>query len=310
MNLRTLQWDAAIASVLDIPTAMLPEIRPSSDQKTYGITQKSGPFGAEIPVCAAIGDQQAALAGQSCFNTGDTKNTYGTGCFILTNTGTQPVHSRQGLLTTLAYRIGTAAPVYCLEGSVAVAGALVQWLRDNLKMFEKSSDIEALAETAGNNGDVYFVPAFSGLFAPYWRSDARGVIVGLTRYTNAGHIARAALEASAYQTRDILDVIRDESGAPLTSLRVDGGMANNGLLMQFQADILGKAVVRSVSTEATALGAAYMAGLAAGFWSGLEQLRSFWQPGKEWRPALDARTREALYRNWKRAVQRSYNWVQ
>jgi glycerol kinase len=310
MDLRSLSWSLEIASVLDIPVGMLPRIRPSSDPEIYGFTRQTGPFGFEIPICAAIGDQQAALAGQSCFNVGDTKNTYGTGCFILTNTGSQPVYSRRGLLTTLAYRLGKSPPVYCLEGSVAVAGALVQWLRDNLKLIQKSSDIEALAKTVQDNGDSYFVPAFSGLFAPYWKSDARGVIAGLTMHTNAGHLARAALEACAYQTRDIIDVIQEESGSPLSSLKVDGGMVENQLLMQFQADILGIRVVRSRIAEATALGAAYMAGLAFGFWQDLDQLGGFWQPQQIWDPLMDASTRENLYQNWKKAVARSYNWIQ
>ncbi|GAI07233.1 unnamed protein product, partial [marine sediment metagenome] len=273
MNLKTLEWDQEILDILGIPRQMLPEIRPSSDSKIYGYTLQDSPLGASIPVCGDLGDQQAALVGQTCYNPGEGKNTYGTGCFMLLNTGTKPVLSKSGLLTTVGYKIDAEPAVYCLEGSIAISGALIQWLRDNLKLFEKSSEVEALAKTVEDNGGIYFVPAFSGLFAPYWKSDARGVIVGLTRYINKGHIARAALEATAYQTREVLDAMEKDSGVKLATLKVDGGMVYNELLMQFQADILSMPVVRPRVAETTSLGAAYAAGLAVGFWDNLEDLR-------------------------------------
>lgn len=310
MDLTTLQWDEEILKILDVPQQMLPQIVPSIDNRTWGNTLKEGPFKAEIPVCGALGDQQAALVGQTCFGTGEAKNTYGTGCFLLLNTGTTPMPSRQGLLTTLGYQINDNPAVYCLEGSVAIAGALVQWLRDNLGMISKALEIEELAKSVEDNGGAYFVPAFSGLFAPYWRSDARGVIVGLTRYVNRGHIARAALEATAYQTRDIVDAMNRDSGVALSRLKVDGGMVANELLMQFQSDILNVPVIRPKVSETTALGAAYAAGLAVGFWPGLEALRENWAEDKKWKPEMSKDTRNQYYRDWKKAVDRTFDWIE
>jgi len=282
MNLETLDWDQEILDVMGIPRQMLPKVVASSDPDVWGSTPADWPFGDSIPVCGDLGDQQAALVGQTCFASGEAKNTYGTGCFMLLNTGTAPIQSERGLLTTLAYKIGNEPAVYALEGSIAITGALVQWLRDNLDFFEKSSDIEKLAGQVEDSGGIYFVPAFSGLFAPYWQSDARGVIVGMTRYVNKNHISRAALEATAYQTKEVLDAMRKDSGVELTALKVDGGMVYNELLMQFQTDILGVPVVRPKVAETTALGAAYAAGLAVGFWDNL----------------------------WLKAVRRSMNWVE
>ncbi|RME45417.1 MAG: glycerol kinase [Chloroflexi bacterium] len=310
MNLETLDWDDEILSIMGIPRQMLPEIRPSSDPGLYGTTPASGPLGTSIPVCGDLGDQQAALVGQTCYSPGEAKNTYGTGCFMLLNTGTEPVPSESGLLTTLAYKMGDEAAVYALEGSIAITGALVQWLRDNLNLIETSKDVEALAKTVEDNGGIYFVPAFSGLFAPYWRSDARGVIVGLTRYINKGHIARAALEATAYQTREVLDAMEKDSGVPLEALKVDGGMVYNELLMQFQADILGVPVIRPKVAETTSLGAAYAAGYAVGFWDDIESLRENWLVDKTWEPQMSEEERERLYRGWKKAVERTFNWVE
>ncbi len=310
MNLETLDWDDEILSIMGIPRAMLPRIVPSSDPNTWGTTKKEGPFGAEIPVCGDLGDQQAALVGQACFDVGEAKNTYGTGCFLLLNTGTRPVQSQYGLLTTLAYKFGDAPAVYALEGSIAITGALVQWLRDNLQFFEKSAQVEECARSVPDNGGIYFVPAFSGLFAPYWRSDARGVIVGLTRYINKGHICRAALEATAYQTRDVFDAMIKDSGVELKALKVDGGMVRNELLMQFQADILNVPVIRPVVTETTSLGAAYAAGLAVGFWKDLDDLRANWQEDRRWVPQMDEATREKLYKGWLKAVERTFGWVE
>ncbi len=310
MNLETLGWDDEILKIMGIPRQMLPKIRPSSDPDIYGYTPKDGPLGASIPVCGDLGDQQAALVGQTCFDPGEAKNTYGTGCFMLLNTGTKPVKSKSGLLTTLGYEFGKEEAVYGLEGSIAITGALVQWLRDNLKFFEKSNDIETLARTVEDNGDVYFVPAFSGLYAPYWRSDARGVIVGLTRYANRGHIARAALEATAFQTREVLDAMEKDSGVKLAALKVDGGMVFNELLMQFQADILGVQVVRPKVSETTALGASYAAGLAVDFWNNLDDLRKNWGIDKTWQPQMDRETRERLYKKWLKAVERTFNWIE
>jgi glycerol kinase len=309
MNLETLDWDEEILSTLDIPHAMLPKIVPSSDPNTWGSTRKDGPFGEAIPVCGDLGDQQAALVGQTCFLTGEAKNTYGTGCFMLLNTGVKPIQSNNGLLTTLAYKLGDQPAVYALEGSIAITGALVQWLRDNLGLIKQSSEIEILARTVQDNGGIYFVPAFSGLFAPYWRSDARGVIVGMTRYVNKGHIARAALEATAYQTREVLEAMKIDSGVKLTALKVDGGMVYNDLLMQFQSDILGVPVVRPKVSETTALGAAYASGLAVGFWSSLEDLKTNWQIDQTWHPLMREATRESLYSGWRKAVERTFNWV-
>jgi len=269
-----------------------------------------GCFETSIPVCGDLGDQQAALVGQTCYSAGEAKNTYGTGCFMLLNTGTEVVHSRSGLLTTLAYQLGDRPASYALEGSIAITGALVQWLRDNLGLIAKSSDVEDLARAVEDNGGIYFVPAFSGLFAPYWRSDARGVVVGLTRYINRGHLARAALEATAYQTREVLDAMEKDSGVQLKSLKVDGGMVFNDLLMQFQADILNVPVVRPKVAETTALGAAYAAGLAVGFWENLDDLRLNWAMDKSWQPQMNEQVRQNLYRGWLRAVERTFDWVE
>jgi glycerol kinase len=310
MNLETLQWDDEILSTFNIPCAMLPRIVPSSDPLTWGSTHPTGPFGASIPVCGDLGDQQAALVGQTCFSPGEAKNTYGTGCFMLLNTGTQIVPSKSGLLTTLAYQLGEQQAVYALEGSIAITGALVQWLRDNLGLINKSSDIEELARSVEDNGGIYFVPAFSGLFAPYWRSDARGVIVGLTRFVNKGHIARAALEATAYQTREVLDAMLNDSGVNLKALKVDGGMVYNDLLMQFQADILNVPVVRPKVAETTALGAAYAAGLAVGYWNNLDDLRLNWQVDYTWQPQMDETQRNLLFRSWLKAVDRTFDWAE
>ncbi len=304
MNLETLDWDQDLLNLMGVPRSMLPQIRSSSE--LFGETTNVVPG---IPIAADIGDQQAALFGHAAFHPGDTKNTYGTGCFALLNTGTAPVQSRHGLITTVAYRIGADPATYCLEGSIAVAGALVQWLRDNLGLIRNVADIDALASTVDGNDGVYLVPAFSGLFAPYWRSDARGVIVGLTQHSSKGHIARAALEATAWQTRDVLDAMRADAGAAVTELRVDGGMVQSDLLMQIQADVLGIPVVRPAVTETTALGAAYAAGLAVGFWSSLEELREHWVEGKRWLPKRDADWRDAEHATWKRAVERTFNWV-
>ena len=309
MNLQTLQWDPDILKSMDIPPQILPQIVPSSDSNTWGTSRKDGPLEAEVPVCGALGDQQAALVGQTCFDMGEAKNTYGTGCFLLLNTGTTPTVSRQGLLTTLGYQIDDKAPVYCLEGSIAITGALVQWLRDNLGLISSAPEIEILAQTVEDNGGAYFVPAFSGLFAPYWRSDARGVIVGLTRYVNKGHIARAVLEASAYQTCDIVNAMNKDSGVELSRLKVDGGMVANNVLMQFQSDMLNVPVIRPKVSETTALGAAYAAGLAVGFWSGLDELRQNWAEDKTWQPFMAAADREKYYSEWKKAVDRTFNWV-
>jgi glycerol kinase len=288
---------------------MLPGIVPSSDRKLWGTTLKGGPLAHPVPVCGALGDQQAALVGQSCFEPGEAKNTYGTGCFLLLNTGKVRVRSHHGLITTVGYRIDSQDPVYCLEGSIAVAGALVQWLRDNLGLIAKASDIEDLAGTVEDNGGAYFVPAFSGLFAPYWRADARGVIAGLTRFVNRGHIARAVLEAGAFQTKDIVESMNRDSGVELQSLKVDGGMVFNDLLMQFQADMLNVPVIRPGIGETTALGAAYAAGLAVGFWPDLESLRRNWTVGKTWLPSMEQEERERKYGEWKKAVERTFDWV-
>ena len=309
MDLNSLQWDKQILQTLGIPQQILPRIVPSSDTRTWGTTMKNGPLNAAIPVCGALGDQQAALVGQTCFNTGEAKNTYGTGCFLLLNTGTTPMPSNHGLLTTLGYQINNQSPVYCLEGSIAITGALVQWLRDNLGLISSASEIEKLAKTVEDNGGAYFVPAFSGLFAPYWRSDARGVIVGLTRFVNKGHIARAVLEATAFQTRDIVEAMNKDSGVNLSKLKVDGGMVANEMLMQFQSDILDVPVIRPKVSETTALGAAYAAGLAVGFWSGLEELRQNWSVDSTWYPAMASNVRKECYLKWKKAVDRTFNWV-
>lgn len=304
MNLNTLDWDDELLRLLSVPRAMLPEIHSSSEE--YG---KAKIILEGVSVAGDLGDQQAALFGQTCFSAGEAKNTYGTGCFMLMNMGEIPVPSKSGLLTTLGYKIGNQKAVYALEGSIAIAGALIQWLRDNLGIIEKSADIELLAGTVGDNGGIYFVPAFSGLFAPYWRSDARGVIAGMTRYVNKGHIARAALEATAFQTYEVLDAMELDSGVKLKALKVDGGMVFNELLMQFQSDILDVPVVRPKVTETTALGAAYAAGLAVGFWKDYDELRANWGRDKEWNPKMDAKVREGLYSGWKKAVTRTFDWV-
>ena len=304
MDLKTLQWDDEILKIMGIPRSMLPTIVPSS--QVYG-TAKGALSG--VPVAGDLGDQQAALVGQTCYSPGEAKNTYGTGCFMLFNTGTEIVPSKSGLLTTLGYKMGDAAPVYCLEGSIAITGALVQWLRDNLGMISRSPEVENLAKTVDDNGGIYFVPAFSGLFAPYWRSDARGAIVGLTRYVNKGHIARAALEATAFQTAEVLEAMEKDSGVKLTALKVDGGMVYNDTLMQFQSDILGVPVIRPKVAETTALGAAYAAGLATGFWSNLEDLRKNWQVDKTWEPNMDAGDRATMMGEWKKAVTRTFDWA-
>lgn len=308
MNLETLDWDDEILKLLGIPRVMLPRIKSSSE--IYGRIAGSGDLPLRgVPVAGDLGDQQAALFGQTCYSAGEAKNTYGTGCFMLMNTGGKPVPSKSGLLTTLGYKIGDQDAVYALEGSIAVTGALVQWLRDNLGLIQKSSDVEALAKSVDDNGGVYFVPAFSGLFAPYWRSDARGVIVGMTRYVNKGHIARAALEATAFQTREVLDAMETDSGVKLTALKVDGGMVFNDLLMQFQSDILSVPVVRPKVAETTALGAAYAAGLAVGFWKDFDELRANWGRDREWKPQMDSAKRDKLYSEWKKAVTRTFDWL-
>ncbi len=304
-NYTTLDWDPELLGLLGIPRTMLPNVRASSDVYGKAVGDLAG-----VPVAGDLGDQQAALFGQTCFSAGEAKNTYGTGCFMLLNTGTKAVPSKNGLLTTLGYKIGNQPAVYALEGSIAITGALVQWLRDNLGMIEKSSDIETLAATVEDNGGAYFVPAFSGLFAPYWKNEARGVIAGLTRYVNKGHIARAVLEATAWQTREVLDAMNADSGVPLTALKVDGGMVFNNLLMQFQSDVLGVPVIRPKVAETTALGAAYAAGLAVGYWAAVEDLRANWAKDKTWEPKMDAKLRETEYKLWKKAVTRTFDWVE
>jgi glycerol kinase len=306
MNLETLSWDKEILDEFGIPQAMLPEIRSSSEK--YGLAKENSLKG--VPIAGILGDQQAALVGQTCFEPGEAKNTYGTGCFLLMNTGTRKVDSRSGLLTTIGYKFGNQSAHYALEGSIAITGALVQWVRDNLGLIENSSDIETLARTVNDNGGVYFVPAFSGLYAPYWKDSARGVITGLTRYANKAHIARAALEATAFQTRDVLEAMEKDSGIKLDVLRADGGMVADDLLMQFQADILDRPVVRPVTKDATtALGAAYAAGLAVGYFKDLNDLRANWAVDHTWRPNLTNGKRDELYNLWKRAVTRAFDWV-
>jgi len=305
MNLYTLEWDREILKDFNIPVQMLPTIVSSSE--VYGTARL--PVVAGVAIAGDLGDQQAALVGQACFKPGEAKNTYGTGCFMLMNTGEKAVLSKFGLLTTLAYKFGARPAHYALEGSIAITGALVQWLRDNLGLIEKSSDIEALARTVTDNGGIYFVPAFSGLYAPYWKDDARGVITGLTRYVNKGHVARAVLEATAFQVREVVDAIAKDSGIALDVLRTDGGMVVNDLLMQVQSDILGKPVVRPMVQETTALGAAYAAGLAVGFWASPDDLRANWQEGKRWSPAWSEDQRATGYAGWQKAVQRTLDWV-
>jgi glycerol kinase len=306
MDLETLSWDQEILKTFNIPYSLLPRI--SSSSEIYGHIAAGALRGA--PIAGILGDQQAALVGQACFSAGEAKNTYGTGCFLLMNTGGKPTASYHGLLTTVAYKMGRQPARYALEGSVAISGALVQWMRDNLALISSSAEIEALARTVDNNGGVYFVPAFSGLYAPYWKDSARGVVAGLTRFAGKGHLARAVLEATAFQTRDVVEAMEQDSGIRLSQLRVDGGMVENELLMQFQADILDRPVVRSQAKEMTALGAAYAAGLAVGFFKDTEELRARWSPGKEWRPAMQGAVREEQYRLWKKAVSRSFDWVE
>ncbi|MGL5857974.1 MAG: glycerol kinase GlpK [Angustibacter sp.] len=313
MDLETLDWDAGIAADIGVPLAMLPQVVPSSQR--YGVVRDGSLAG--VPIAGVLGDQQAAMFGQTCFEPGMAKNTYGTGNFVLLNTGTQRQRSEHGLITTVCYQLGGAAgtqpsdtaPVYALEGSIAVTGSLVQWLRDNLGLISAAEEIEALAGSVDDNGGVYVVPAFSGLFAPHWRPDARGAIVGLTRYATKAHLARAALEAAAFQSWEVIQAMDADSGVPLTELRVDGGMVANELLMQFQADLLGVDVIRPAVTETTALGAAFAAGLAVDFWSGLAELRQIWAPDRRWSPAMDDQHRERLLRTWSRAVERTLNWA-
>jgi glycerol kinase len=306
MDLRTLSWREDICEIAGIPMSLLPEIRSSSE--IYGYGRQEGLLPGK-PIAGDLGDQQAATFGQACFQPGMAKNTYGTGCFMLLNTGTEPQLSKKGLITTVCYKIGDQAPVYALEGSIAVTGSLVQWLRDNLGIITSSSEIEALAETVDDNGGMYFVPAFSGLFAPHWRSDARGAIVGMTRYNTKAHLARAALEATAFQTREVLDAMEADSGAKLEQLRVDGGMTANKLLMQFQADILNTDVVLPVVAETTALGAAYAAGIAVGFWEGEDDVIANWEEATRWSPQMDDAEREHQLHQWNKAVARTLDWI-
>jgi glycerol kinase len=306
IDLHTLNWDEDQLKLFGIPKGVLPRIASSSE--VYGKVTTI-PAVQEVPVAGILGDQQAALVGQTCFNTGEAKNTYGTGCFLLMNTGSAPVLSKYGLITTVAFKLGDKPAQYALEGSIAITGALVQWMRDNLGMIEKSADIETLARTVNDNGGVYFVPAFSGLYAPYWKTSARGVIAGLTRYANKGHLARAVLEATAYQTREVVEAMEMDSKVHLDELRVDGGMVADDLLMQFQADILNRNVIRPLTIQTTALGSAYAAGLAVGFYKDLEELRSNWGVDHTWKPQMDDAQRERLYKDWKKAVTRSFDWI-
>ncbi len=309
MNLETLAWDEELLAIMGVPRVMLPRICPSSDASAYGETSFAGPFRGEVPLTGVLGDQQAATVGQTCFAPGEAKNTYGTGCFMLLNTGTEIVHSNNGLLTTVCYQFAGQPAVYALEGSIAMAGATIQWLRDNLQIIRHASETEALAQTVEDTGGCYVVPAFSGLFAPYWRSDARGVIVGLTRYVERAHIVRAALESICYQTQEVLEAMNSDSGVPLRLLKVDGGMTANNFLMQRQADILGVEVVRPQVAETTALGAAYAAGLAVGVWPSPESLRANWQADRTWQPQIDDAARAAGLAGWKKAVTRTFDWA-
>ncbi|MFF4604673.1 glycerol kinase GlpK [Streptomyces sp. NPDC001339] len=304
MDLTTLQWDPAILSAMDIPAAILPEIRSSSEVYGTAVGQLDG-----VPVASALGDQQAAVFGQTCYGVGEAKNTYGTGSFLLLNTGERPVPSKNGLLTTVGYRLGGEAPVYCLEGSIAVTGSLVQWFRDQLGIIASADEIEPLAASVPDNGGAYIVPAFSGLFAPYWRPDARGVVTGLTGFVTKAHLARAVLEATSWQTREVVEAMFQDSGVRLTRLKVDGGMTANQLLMQHQADVLGVPVIRPVISETTCLGAAYAAGLATGVWQDLDELRGHWRQDAQWTPRMDGATREREFANWRRAVERSFGWL-
>ncbi|MEU9100104.1 glycerol kinase GlpK [Streptomyces sp. NPDC048361] len=303
MDLETLRWDPAILAAMNVPQAVLPEIRSSAEVYGTAVGRLAG-----VPVASALGDQQAAVFGQACYDPGTAKNTYGTGSFLLLNTGAAPVPSKSGLITTVGYKIGDQAPAYCLEGSIAVTGALVQWFRDQLGIIRSADEIEALAASVDDNGGAYIVPAFSGLFAPYWRSDARGVITGLTRYVTKAHLARAVLEATSWQTREVVDAMFQDSGVRISTLKVDGGMTANALLMQHQADVLGVPVIRPKVAETTCLGAAYAAGLATGVWSGLDELRTHWQRDAQWSPRMESRVREREYANWRKAVERSLGW--
>lgn len=303
MDLRTLQWDEEILAAMNVPKAVLPEIRSSSEVYGTAVGQLAG-----VPVASALGDQQAAIFGQACYDTGTAKNTYGTGSFLLLNTGNRPVPSKSGLITTLGYKIGDESPVYCLEGSIAITGALVQWFRDQLGIIRSAGEIETLAASVEDNGGAYIVPAFSGLYAPYWRSDARGVVTGLTRYVTKAHLARAVLEATSWQTREVVDAMYQDSGVQITTLKVDGGMTANHLLMQHQADVLGVPVIRPKVSETTCLGAAYAAGLATGVWADLDELKTHWQRDVEWSPRMEAEVREREYHNWRKAVEKSFGW--
>ncbi|MEA2228456.1 MAG: glycerol kinase, partial [Solirubrobacteraceae bacterium] len=306
-DLRKLEWDARICSDIGVPASMLPEVKPSS--AVYGEVSSGGGFQG-VKIAGDLGDQQAATFGQTCFDVGEAKNTYGTGNFLLLNTGTEAVHSKNGLLTTVGYKIGDQDTIYCLEGSIAITGALVQWLRDNLKMIQAAPEVEELAKSVEDNGGCYIVPAFSGLFAPYWKSNARGVVAGLTRYVTAGHIARASLEATAYQSREVVEAMNQDSGVDLESLKVDGGIVANDLLIQLQADLLGVPVIRPKVPETTSLGAAYAAGLATGFWSEEAELRENWIEDKRWEPQMDASKRDEYFKYWKRAVTKSFDWFE
>ncbi|MFC4053803.1 glycerol kinase GlpK [Actinomadura syzygii] len=310
MDLETLNWDDELLSFFGIPRSMLPEIKPSSAPEPYGVTRRDGPLGGEVPLTGILGDQQAATVGQVCFAPGEAKNTYGTGNFLLLNTGEELVRSKAGMLTTVCYKFGDFAPVYALEGSIAVTGSAVQWLRDQLGIISGAAQSESLARQVDDNGGVYFVPAFSGLFAPYWRSDARGAIVGLSRYNTNAHLARATLESICYQSRDVVEAMRADSGVSLDVLKVDGGVTANELCMQLQADILGVPVSRPVVAETTALGAAYAAGLAVGFWTTTDELRQNWNEDKRWEPTWDEEQRQSGYAGWKKAVERTYGWVE
>jgi glycerol kinase len=309
MDLRTLEWDEELLKIFRIPRRMLPTIRSSAEAAGYGPTRRSGPVGGEVPVSGDLGDQQAATVGQVCVRPGEAKNTYGTGNFMLLNTGREIVPSKSGLLTTVCYRMGDGKSIYALEGSIAVTGSAVQWLRDQLGIIASAADVETLASSVPDNGGMYFVPAFSGLFAPYWRSDARGVIVGLSRFNTKAHLARATLEAICFQTRAVLDAMVQDSGVRLEVLKVDGGATVNNTLMQLQADILGVPVVRPVVSETTALGAAYAAGLAIGFWKDLDDLRQNWKKDRQWDPTWSEDQRNSAYAGWQKAVERTLNWT-
>lgn len=310
MNLETLSWDTELLDVFGIPGAMLPEIRSSVASEPYGTSETEGPFGGQVPICGILGDQQAALFGQACFSRGSSKNTYGTGCFMLLNTGEEIIHSEYGLLTTVACRIGNNRAMYALEGSVAVAGSLVQWVRDNIGLIASSAEIETLARSVEDSGGVSIVPAFSGLFAPYWKNDARGIIAGLTGYVTAGHLARAVLEATAFQTKDIFDAMEKDSGLRIPDLKVDGGMVANEILMQFQADVLGVPVIRPRITETTALGAAYAAGLSTGFWRSRDELAGHWEEDTRWERRMEDEERRIRLKYWKKAVNLTMGWLE